>query len=328
MRFRAAISLLPASLLVSCNQLQSALDPAGPNAERTETLAWVMFIGGGLVFLMVVCLAALAVFLPHHRRRWLASHNVIVAGGIAFPLVVLSALLVYGFVVARTLVGGTEDPALTVEVVGEQWWWRVNYLDETGGIRFVTANEIRMPTGKPVRFVLKSHNVIHSFWVPSLAGKLDMIPGRANSYTFSARKPGTYRGQCAEFCGAQHALMAFFVVAVEPTEFEAWMFVQSGPAEETDIAFVQEGRRLFLANGCGACHTIRGTEAKGILGPDLTHVGGRLSIGAGILPNHAGTLAGWISSAQHLKPEILMPSFGNLEGKELRSIAAYLESLK
>lgn len=328
MRGRAAITLLLAVLLAACNPLQSALDPAGPNAARTETLGWVMFIGGGLVFLLVMCLATLAVLLPHHRRRWLGSRSVIIAGGIAFPLVVLSALLVYGFIVARALVIETQDPALTVEVVGEQWWWRVNYLDENGGVRFVSANEIRMPVGQPVRFVLKSHNVIHSFWVPSLAGKLDMIPGRANSYTFSAGKPGTYRGQCAEFCGAQHALMAFFVIAMEPAEFDAWMLDQSEPAKEPIMAFVEKGQRLFLANGCGACHTVRGTQAKGILGPDLTHIGGRVSIGAGLLPNHAGTLAGWISSAQHLKPEILMPSFGNLEGEELRSIAAYLESLK
>lgn len=213
-------------------------------------------------------------------------------------------------------------------MVGERWWWRVHYLDENGDISFVTANEIRMPVGQPVRFELKAQDVIHSFWVPSLAGKLDMIPGRTNSYTFSAEKPGVYRGQCAEYCGAQHALMAFYAIAMEPGEFEAWALDQARPAGEPRIPYLERGQALFIENGCGACHTVRGTPADGELGPELTHVGSRVSIGAGILPNYRGALAGWISSVQHLKPEALMPSYGNLEGEELRAIAAYLESLK
>jgi cytochrome c oxidase subunit 2 len=161
-----------------------------------------------------------------------------------------------------------------------------------------------------------------------LAGKLDMIPGRVNSYRFAAQRPGMYRGQCNEYCGAQHALMAFYVVAMERAEFDAWYARESAPAPEPRTAFLTRGKALFLENGCGACHTVRGTPAAGKIGPDLSHIGGRVSLAAGIFPNNAGTLAGWISSAQHLKPGNLMPSFGNLEGEQLRAMAAYLESLK
>jgi cytochrome c oxidase subunit 2 len=319
---------IPLLALASCSPVQSALDTAGPHAAAIGKIGWVMYIGGGLIFLLVMALLIAAMVVPSRRRGWLADRRVIVAGGIAFPVIVLSALLVYGLYIARVLVANPEEPALTIEVIGERWWWRVHYLNEAGEVEFVTANEIRIPVGQPVRFVLKTQDVIHSFWVPSLAGKLDMIPGRVNSYTFSAEKPGVYRGQCAEYCGAQHALMAFYTVAMEPREYEAWVQDQSAPAEEPRIASLETGQELFLANGCGACHTVRGTQAAGVLGPDLTHVGSRLSIGAGILPNNLGTLAGWISSTQHLKPDALMPSFGNLQGEELRSIAAYLESLK
>ena len=315
-------------MLSACSRTQSALAPSGPHAGAIETLGWIMFIGGSLIFLLVLVLIAVTIVVPQDRRRWLAHRNTVIAGGIAFPLVVLTALLVYGLFVGRALTVDADDPALRIEVVGEQWWWRVRYLDGTGETRFVTANEIRIPVGQPVEFILKSADVIHSFWVPSLAGKLDMIPGRVNTYTFSAGQPGTYRGQCAEYCGAQHALMAFYVVAMEPDEFEAWARGQSRPASDPNIPYLEKGQDLLLANGCGACHTIRGTPADGSLGPDLTHIGSRVSIGAGIFPNNPGTLAGWISSAQHLKPEAFMPSFGNLEGEELRAIAAYLENLK
>jgi cytochrome c oxidase subunit 2 len=155
-----------------------------------------------------------------------------------------------------------------------------------------------------------------------------MIPGRTNTYRFAAERPGIYRGQCAEYCGAQHALMAFYVLAMERGDFEAWYARESMQAEEPRLPHLARGRELFIENGCGACHTVRGTPAEGRIGPDLTHVGSRLSIAAGTFPNNVGTLAGWVASAQHLKPGNLMPSFGNLTGEELRAVAAYLESLK
>ena len=179
-----------------------------------------------------------------------------------------------------------------------------------------------------MQFRLDSDNVIHSFWIPSLHGKMDMIPGRVTYLTVQPTATGIYRGACAEYCGTSHALMAFYVVAMERAEFDAWYALESEPAPDPTTAFLIKGKALFLENGCGACHAIRGTPAQGTIGPDLTHVGGRVSLAAGIFPNNVGTLAGWISSAQHLKPGNRMPSFGNLEGEQLRAMAAYLESLK
>lgn len=325
---RRTPALLLPLLLVACDEVQSVLAPAGPHADAISILGWVMFIGGGLIFLLVCTLTGIAVLLPAERRQWLGKRSIIIAGGIGLPVVVLTLLLVYGVVVSRSLVLDPAAAPIRIEVIGERWWWRVRYLDEDGNVRFVTANEIRIPVGRPIQFILGTKDVIHSFWVPRLAGKLDMIPGRTTSYTFSADAAGAYRGQCAEYCGAQHALMAFFVVALGAEDFEAWVEDQMSPAEDPVIDFLERGRQLFIANGCGACHTVRGTPAEGELGPDLTHVGSRMTIGAGILPNNVGTLAGWISSVQHLKPDALMPSFGTLEGEQLRAIAAYLESLK
>jgi cytochrome c oxidase subunit 2 len=306
--------------------IQSALVPHGPNAGAVATLSWVMFIGAALILVFVAVLAALAIALPPERRRWMTRRSFIIGWGIVFPAVTLTVLLVFGLAITRDLLGAGR--ILRIEVVGEQFWWRVHYLDRRGDTQIASANEIRIPVGQPVEFRLRSNDVIHSFWVPSLAGKLDMIPGRTNVIRFSADRPGIYRGQCAEFCGAQHALMAFYVVAMPLDEFEAWYAAEARPAMEPAIALLAEGRDLFHRNGCGACHVVRGTPADGLLGPDLTHVGGRLSIAAGTFPTTVGTLAGWISSSQHLKPGNLMPSFGNLEGRELRAIAAYLESLK
>lgn len=307
--------------------IQSALAPAGPHSAQVATLAWVMFAGGAAVFLIVALATAAAVFAPRRMRAALSTHGAIIADGAAFPIITLTALLVYGLVGVRAL-SGAGPPALRIEVVGERWWWRIHYLDGDGAIRLTTANEIRIPVGLPVEFRLVSPEVIHSFWIPSLGGKLDMIPGRVNSYVLSADKPGVYRGQCAEFCGAQHAQMAFYAVAMPLDAFEAWFAAQSAPAAPPDDDLRRRGAELFLAQGCGACHAIRGGPADGTRGPDLTHVGARLSLGAGMLPNNAGTIAGWIASVQQLKPEALMPSYSSLDGDELRALAAYLEGLR
>jgi cytochrome c oxidase subunit 2 len=204
-------------------------------------------------------------------------------------------------------------PALRIHITAEQWWWRVRYPG------FETANEIRIPAGQPVELVLSSADVIHSFWVPTLAGKVDMVPGRENRLRVRAERAGEYRGQCAEYCGGPHGLMAFFVVALESSDFEAWTSHQQRPATASNVLFTSL---------CAACHTVRGTSAAGTRGPDLTHLASRRTIAAGLLPRNEGTLAAWIASSQHLKPGNLMPSFGMLAGDELRSLAAYLESLR
>jgi cytochrome c oxidase subunit 2 len=292
--------------------IQSALHPAGPDAAVIAEITWVLFAGGAAIFVLVMALAAWAVLKP---PRWLGRHGVIVAGGVAFPALVLFALLVYTLLRANALSAG--EPALRVEVTGHQWWWHIAYLGPDGAVDFVTANELRIPVAQPVEIRLRSADVLHSFWVPSLAGKLDLVPGKDNRLMLSASREGTFRGQCAEYCGGPHAQMAFYVVATE--NYEEWRAQQRRPAAASS--------ELFNAR-CAACHTVRGTPAAGTLGPDLTHVGSRVSIGAGILPNNAGTLAGWIASSQHVKPGNLMPAFGDLKGEELAALAAYLESLK
>ncbi|HYD63550.1 MAG TPA: cytochrome c oxidase subunit II [Noviherbaspirillum sp.] len=308
--------------------LQSAFDPKGRGAAEIAEMMWMLFIGGGAIFIGVMGLAAMALFGSAAQRNMLAREKLILGGGILFPIVVLSALLVYTFAAGTGRADGGEPPQARIEVTGELWWWRVRYLSVNGHVAFETANEIRIPAGKPTEVLLKSGNVIHSFWVPNLAGKIDMIPGHVNRLRLHADKPGVFRGQCAEYCGAQHARMALHVIAQEPAEYDAWTNSQRLAAAVPDDPVLLRGRQLFLDNRCGLCHTVRGISAAGQLGPDLTHVGSRHSLGGGILPNNSGTIAGWISGSQQIKPGNRMPSFNQFSGDELRALSTYLASLQ
>lgn len=313
--------------LAGCSGVQSALDPAGGDSHRLFVLTIVMTVGGTLIFLAVTLLLLYAIYAPPEKRAWLGTRRTILYGGLVFPITTLSALLPYGLIVMRD----TDAPspaALQIEVVGEQYWWRVRYPAEGAQPDFSTANEVVLPVGRPVSFTLTAADVIHSFWIPNLGGKVDMIPGRANRLSFTAERPGIYRGVCAEFCGDQHARMAFDVIALEPAEFDAWRAGQAAQAREPATPFLERGRALFRTGGCGNCHAVRGTDADGQYGPDLTHVGSRRTIGAGQFPNNVGTLAGWIANTQHIKPGVRMPSYGMLSGEDLRAVAGYLESLK
>jgi cytochrome c oxidase subunit 2 len=217
--------------------------------------------------------------------------------------------------------------SLQIAVSGEQWWWRVRY-PWRGGEAVVLANEIRLPVGEPVDLFLDSPDVIHSLWVPSLAGKMDLIPGRTNRLTLEATKAGLYRGACAEYCGTAHALMSLYVVAMEPDAFAAWLAHQAQPASAPQRALAKHGWALFMINGCSACHTIRGTAADGKVGPDLTHVGSRMSLGAGILPNESAAFLRWIAHTEDVKPGVHMPAFGMLPKEDLRALAVFLEGLE
>ena len=292
--------------------IQSALNPQGADAAAIAEISWVLFAAAAIIFVGVMALAGYAVFARRESASRLSTRLLVVGGGIVFPALTLFALLIYSLARAGTL-HPVEENALRIEVIGEQWWWRVRYP------QFETANEIRVPVGRPVELVLRSADVIHSFWVPVLAGKLDMIPGRTTRLRVKAERPGEFRGQCAEYCGGPHAFMALFVVAQEPGEFEQWAAAQRAPAAQSHPLFLEH---------CSTCHAVRGTPAAGVLGPDLTHVGSRLTIGAGLLPANAGAFAGWIASNQHLKPGNLMPAFRYFSGEELRELASYLESLK
>ena len=302
------------------------LDPAGPHSGVVATLSWVLF-GMALAVLLVV-LAALVVALfgkPAWRAR-LAREKAIWIGGLAFPVVVLTALLVWGLTMTRDLTAAPAAGEMRVRLTGEMWWWRVAYLDGAGRTAIHDANELHIPVGRPVTLELEAADVVHSFWVPRLAGKLDMIPGRRNILRIQADAPGVYAGQCAEYCGGPHALMGFVVVAHPPAEFVRWRAERMAPPPPPPDAFAARGAQVFAASGCGACHSIRGTPANGLAGPDLSHVGVRRSLGAGILPNNQGTLAGWIADSQAIKPGNRMPPYKVLSGEDLRALAAWLGS--
>ena len=214
-----------------------------------------------------------------------------------------------------------------MEVTGRLWWWELRYLDADGGEIARTANEMHIPVGEPVTLRLISDNVIHSFWVPQLQGKTDMIPGRVNESWIQAGEPGVYRGQCAEFCGVQHSMMAFLAIAEPAEAFDRWLARQAQPAAEPTEPSLVRGRDVFLRAGCGGCHTVRGTPAAGRTGPDLTHIAGRRTLAAATVPNTRGHLAGWISDPQHVKPGNKMPA-ATLEPGDLHALIAYLESLE
>jgi cytochrome c oxidase subunit II len=239
----------------------------------------------------------------------------------------LLGLVPYVMTVGHEMRAATGPQNVSIDVTGYIFWWDVSYRRPNDQPPVATANELRVPVGEPVELLLRSNDVIHSFWVPSLAGKTDMIPGRVNRMVIQADRPGVYGGICAEYCGLQHSLMLFDVVAVPRPEFDAWLARLAQPAPAPDTPQLREGRELFVDLGCGACHAVRGvSEAR--LGPDLTLVGARRTIGAGTLPGGAGNIAGWIASAQHLKPGNAMPSYDQLQGSQLLALTAYMESLK
>jgi cytochrome c oxidase subunit 2 len=305
--------------------LQSVLHPAGPDAAIIAQLTWVLFGGGAIIFAGVMALTALALRRtgrPVSPRLW------ILGAGVAFPVVVLSALLVWSTWRSAELTPQTSRGAMSIGVTAKMWWWEVRYHDPASGREFAAANEIRIPVGKPVYLGLTSTDVIHSMWIPALNGKMDTVPGRVNGLTIQADKPGIYRGQCAEYCGEQHARMALHVVALPQAEFDRWLAMEAQPARAPSSPLLERGRAAFLEQRCQACHTIRGVAEGARLGPDLTHVGGRMHIAAGTLRNHRGTLAGWIADPQAIKPGARMPAALDIDGPTLNALAAYLEHLK
>lgn len=305
----------------------AVLDPAGPYAEPVTLLSWVLLIGGTIILLIVLAAFAIALWGSAGLRRKLGGDRAIWIGGVAFPAVVLTALLVWGLWLTGDLAAKAARPGeMRIRVTGEMWWWRVAYLDEAGRPVMQDANELHVPVGQSVLLELDSADVIHSFWVPRLSGKVDMVPGRRNLLRIQADQPGTYGGQCAEYCGGPHALMGFAVVAHTPESFAAWKASRLAPSRTAAVP--SKGQEIFLASGCAACHAIAGTPARGLTGPDLTHVGSRRTLGAGILPNNRGTLAGWIADSQTIKPGNRMPNYKQFSADELNAVADYLASLK
>lgn len=278
---------------------------------------------GAVVIWMIVMGAAVAAvmnWIPNPTSR--KANTLIIGGGVAFPTVTLAALLAFGL---GLLPNWSDDPArLKVHVHGEQWWWRVEYDPPDDGPNVVSANELHLPAGQEVEIILTAAEVIHSFWVPSIGGKMDMIPGRTNRLLLEPTKPGIYRGVCAEYCGTSHARMAFAAVVHEPDDFDAWLNSVAAPVPEQPVP---EGATLFLANGCAACHQVRGFVERGSVGPDLSHFGDRRTVGAGIVPNTQENRVRWIANAPAMKPAAKMPAYAMIPEHEIAAIAEWLGSL-
>ena len=324
--------------LAGCEGVQSALDPRGPVAADIATLWWVLLAGATLIYALTMGLLLYAVFRRHDRRIHLREGLLVVGGGLVFPTVTLIALLIYATDIGRRIVAGSDRPALQIEVTAHQWWWEVHYPGYEDDLPVTTANELYLPLDVPVEVTLRSDDVIHSFWIPALGGKLDAIPGRVSVLRFTAGEPGVYRGQCAEFCGAQHARMAFQVVAQSPLEFAGWRRARSldAPSPPREGSPASNGRQAFIDHDCAECHRVRGAIAgsgegdrlTGLRGPDLTHVAARSALGARTLPYSRENVARWIRHNQQLKPGNRMPDFSELPEETARSIADFLDTLQ
>lgn len=291
---------------------------------------------GGAIWIGVTIVALYAGFAPRGRRAADDLVHVpaethrrlerVVSVSVGATILILIAFLAYDFTVGRALAQHPQR-GMTIDVTGHQWWWEVLYEDPDPSRQLLTANEIHVPVGEPVQFKLRAADVIHSFWAPNLSGKRDLIPGYMSTIWFKADTPGVYRGQCAEFCGLQHAKMAFYVVADPRPKFDAWLAAASQSHQTPTDSTLLSGERVFLSSGCAVCHTISGTQAFATVGPNLSHFGSRSTIAAGTLPNTKENLARWIFNPQMIKPGVIMPQVP-LQPAQLSAVVAYLESLK
>ncbi len=301
------------------------LSPAGMAAEAIAEVGWVLIIGATVLFVGTMALLAWALARRGGEVRplwWLAG------GGLVLPIVVLTALFFYSVHRAPPWKAVPPADALIVSVTGRMWWWEITYHDAATGAAIATANELRMPVGRPVYLGLSSVEVIHSLWIPELGGKMDMVPGRTNHLLLNASQPGVFRGQCAEFCGEAHAHMALHAVAMAPADFDAWLAAQAQPATPAPSPVLLAGRAVFEAQKCAACHTVRGVAEGSKLGPDLTHVGSRLHIAAGTLKNGPVEMRHWLGHVHEVKPGTRMPAYGRLAEGEIDALALWLVSLK
>jgi cytochrome c oxidase subunit 2 len=312
--------------IAGCSGPQSALDPAGREAGHVaDIFVWLM-AGFAVVWLGVIALALYAPHAPEENSERV-GRRLIIGGGVAFPVAVLTGVLIFGLAGLPEALAPAASGTTAIEVDASQWWWRVTYVPQAGP-RVQLANEIRLPVGERLNVTLTSRDVVHSFWVPSIAGKMDLIPGRRNRIALEPTRTGTFRGTCAEFCGASHAKMGLTVVVLERAAFDAWLQAQVSPATEPVDSTARRGQQAFFANGCNTCHTVRGTIARGTAGPDLTHVASRTTIAAGTLPSESAAFRTWIARTRQIKPGVHMPAFAALPDDELAALAAYLAQLE
>ena len=330
-RLRICLVVIAASLVTACGGNQAMFNPQGPPARSIASLGWLLLTVCAAIYVVVIAVAAWALLrrrddadgLPQTTRRLTTA--VIAATGVSIAILVV--FTVSSVFAGRGLTSPTGPGAITVDVIGHQWWWEFQYRDVTPSDFVTSPNELHIPVGVPVHIKAMSRDVIHSFWVPNLHGKRDLIPGQVTNTWIQADTPGTYRGQCAEYCGHQHANVAFVVVAEPMDRFLSWIGQQRQPAAEPQSDEARRGRDIFLQSPCMMCHTIRGTTAGARLGPELTHVGSRMTIAAGTLPNTRGHLGGWVANAQAIKPGVRMPP-NPLDPSDLQAVLTYLRSLR
>ncbi len=303
------------------------IDARGPAEHGIVSLWWLMLVLACAVFLLVCVMIAGGLIRSRHlspdeplpEASWGGPFIAIVGVAITGPILVF--VFVLSLRVLRADAASTPKSALSVHVTGHDWWWQARYPNGAQ-----TANEIHIPTGQRVRIVLDTVDVIHSFWVPQLGPKTDLIPGKRNSMWIEAASPGRYRGQCAEFCGFQHAHMIFYVIADRPGAFRTWERNEARPLMQPTSAIAKRGEQIFLSTTCAQCHAIRGTPADATVGPDLTHLAGRRTIAAGTLQNDPGDLSDWIRDPQAEKQGALMPS-APLSQTDIDAVVAFLEGL-
>lgn len=327
------IVALGTASLAGCGPMNT-LARDGATGSSETTLGWFLVIVACAVVL-IVTLLVLAAWVRSRIRRtrdeavFLGSPGLpwVAWGGIVIPAIVLLAAFLFTIGTLDAVAAPKRAPAATIQVIGHQWWWEARYEGAGPSQGVVTANEIHVPVGEPVRLELSTNDVIHSFWVPELAGKTDLIPGQTNTTWIEARHAGVFGGTCGEYCGAQHAHMQLRVVADPPDRFQRWLLDQRTPAAHANDQRPPDGLRVFMTSGCANCHTIRGTSAGGAVGPDLTHLASRTTIAAGALPNTLGNLIAWIVGPQAIKPGSDMPTIA-VPSRDLQSLAAYLETLK
>jgi cytochrome c oxidase subunit 2 len=332
-----AVALLALAGCGGQQRQQTMFYPVGPMSSRIEGLWWFIFWVALVVFVIVMAIFSAAAAKrrvrgqlppeihpePAAEQRYLR----IVIGATVVTTLILFAILGHSVVTGKHMNSLVSKNPVSIQVVGHQWWWEIVYPNTDPSMTVTTANEIHVPTGVPVVVQTSSRDVIHSFWAPNIQGKRDLIPGYTNAIWFQVDKEGTYRGQCAEFCGHEHARMAFYIVAESTDKFSAWLDGQRKPAPDPASDVQKHGQEVFLKTTCVMCHTIRGTDAGSRVGPDLTHLGSRISLAAGTLPNTPGALGGWIADPQAIKPGVRMPP-NALNSEDLQAVVQYLESLK
>ncbi|HEV7745205.1 MAG TPA: cytochrome c oxidase subunit II [Pyrinomonadaceae bacterium] len=336
-RLRWLVLVAALLFLNGCGGFQSVLNPGGPQSEHISRLWWFMLFVSTAVFLLVMISLWLAVnsrtkptnSSPEKETVGTKGRKgliVILATGVT--VAILFAFMVDSFLVGRGLTAELErKQGLNIEITGHQWWWEVRYQDVDASSIFTTANEIHIPVGVPVTFSLKASDVIHSFWVPNLHGKKDLIPGKISTIWLQADRPGVYRGQCAEYCGHQHAHMALWIFAEPLEQFDAWRRAQIQSAVSPASASEQKGQQVFLSSACVMCHAINGTPAGANFGPNLTHLATRKTIAAATLANDRSHLQQWVDDSQQVKPGNRMPA-NKLRPEDMQALLDYLQSLK